>query len=426
MKLRSILRALSREPSFTIPGLLTIALGIGLSSAVFSLVHAVLLRPLPYGDPERLVRVYTVLEKDRGQERNASLLDVEEYNRRSQLLENFGAWTAYDSQIEGDGATEAVEIWQLNQEALRALNVAPVLGRIFTAQEDRSGGPVHKVVLSHSLWRSRYGADPGIIGRTVRTPMTSLEVVGVMPPGFAFPDRSELWVPMESWYSLGLDSYGKKQRDQRWYPTVARLKLGVTLEQAQIEMERISNQLAQEFPVHNAGVRVKLVPFRDAATGTIRPYLYLLMGGVLLLLAVSIVNVGNLFLARVLARQKQYVVQAALGASRWRLASSMLAESLILSFGGGAIGAAIAWGAVRMFRTLMPDTVPLWMTIEISPLVVLFGVIASLAAGCAVALIPIFFGSRMNLDMVLRQGTRGNSGAGTPCSGPTTDSKPKT
>lgn len=410
--IRQTLRSLLREPSFTIPGLLTIALGIGISSAVFSLVYAVLLRPLPYGDPDRLVRVYTVHAKERGQERNASLLDVEEYNRRSKLVENFGAWTAFESQLEGDGATQAVTICQLNQEALRALHVSPGQGRIFTAEEDRIGGPVHKAVLSHSLWQSRFGGDPSVIGRSVRTPMTSLEIVGVMPPGFVFPDRADLWVPMESWYSLGLDSYRKKQRDQRWYATVARLKPGVSLEQAQGEMEQVSAQLEREFPNDNAGVRVKLLPYRDAAVGAVRPYLYLLIGGVLLVLAVSIVNVGNLLLARVMAREKQYVVQTALGASRWRLARSMLTESLMLSSLGGVCGAGIAWGSARVFRTLLPDTVPHWMTIEISPAVLLFGVAASLAAGCAVGLVPILYGSRINLDVILRQGTRGNSSAG--------------
>jgi predicted permease len=395
-----------------VPALLTVALGIGISAAVFSLVYAVLLRPLPYGDPERLVRVYTVLAKDRDQERNASLLDIEDYNRRSKLTENFGAWTVFESQLEGDGATQAVTICQLNQEALRALNVAPKLGRIFTADEDRSGGPVHKAVLSHAMWQSRYAGDPNIVGRTVRTPMTSLEIVGVMPAGFIFPDRADLWVPMESWYSLGLDLYGKKQRDQRWYATVARLKHGVSLDQAQSEMEQISAQLEQEYPKENAGVRVKLRPYAEAATGAIRPYLYLLIGGVLLVLAVSIVNVGNLLLARVLARQKQYVVQAALGASRWRLARSMLAESVVLSSVGGVAGSGVAWAAIRLFRTLLPDTVPRWMAIEISPAVILFGFGLSLIAGCAVALVPIFYGSRINLDAVLRQGTRGNSGAG--------------
>lgn len=410
--IRPTLRSLFREPSFAIPGLLTVALGIGVSSAVFALVYAVLLRPLPYGDPEQLVRVYTVLAQDRGQERNASLLDIEEYNRRSKLLENFGAWTVFDSQLEGDGATQAVTICQLNQEALRSLKVAPILGRIFSPEEDRPGGPVHKAVISNALWQSRYGGDRNIIGRTLRTPMTSLEIVGVMPAGFAFPDRADLWAPMESWYSLEVDLYRKKQRDQRWYATVARLKSGVSLAQAQSDMERVSAQLEQEFPKTNAGVRVKLQPFRDAATGEIRPYLYLLIGGVLLVLAVSLVNVGNLLLARVIARQKQYVVQAALGAGRWRLARSMLAESVLLSIGGGVAGAAIAWAAVRIFRTLLPETVPTWMVIEISPVVVLFGVAVSIVAGCIIGLLPITYGSRVNLATALRQGTRGNSGAG--------------
>ena len=306
-------RALRRAPSFTVPAVVTIALGIGAATAVFSLVYAILLRPFPYPDADRLVRVFTVAEGEQGAERNCSLLDIEEYNRRSSLLENIGGYTVFDSQIEGDGLAEAVVIAQLNQEAMHAVGVQPVLGRLFTEEEDRKGGPVNKALLGHGLWQRRYGGAPDALGQMLRLPMGEFEVVGVMPAGYGYPDRATLWLTMESWYALGLDTYREKQRDQRWYPTVARLAHGVSLEQAQDEMGAVARQLATEFPATNRDVGVRLVPLRDAEVGEVRPYLMLLAGGVSLVLLICIFNVANLLFARALTQRRQYVLQAALG-----------------------------------------------------------------------------------------------------------------
>ncbi|MYD88386.1 MAG: FtsX-like permease family protein, partial [Acidobacteria bacterium] len=346
-------RALRRAPSFAVPAVVTIALGIGAATAVFSLVYAILIRPFPYPDADRLVRVFTVAEGEQGAERNCSLLDIEEYNRRSTLLENIGGYTVFDSQIEGDGLAEAVVIAQLNQEAMHAVGVQPVLGRLFTEEEDRTGGPVNKAILGHGLWQRRYGGAPDALGRMIRLPMGEFEVVGVMPAGYGYPDRATLWLTMESWYALGLDTYREKQRDQRWYPTVARLAPGVSLEQAQDEMGAVARQLAAEFPTTNRDVGVRLVPLRDAEVGEVRPYLALLAGGVSLVLLICIFNVANLLLARALTQHKQYVVQAALGAGRFELTKGFLAESLLLAAVGGAGGAAVAWVAVRAFQTLL-------------------------------------------------------------------------
>ena len=272
-------RALRRAPSFAVPAVVTIALGIGAATAVFSLVYAILLRPFPYPDADRLVRVFTVAEGEQGAERNCSLLDIEDYNRRSSLLENIGGYTVFNSQIEGDGFGEAVVIAQLNQEAMHAVGVQPVLGRLFTEEEDRRGGPVNKALLSHGLWQGRFGGAPDALGKMIRLPMGDFEVVGVMPAGFGYPDRATLWLTMEAWYALGLESYREKQRDQRWYATVARLAPGASVEQAQDEMGEVARQLAAEFPATNRDVGVRLVPLRDAEVGEVRPYLMLLTAG---------------------------------------------------------------------------------------------------------------------------------------------------
>jgi putative ABC transport system permease protein len=385
------------------PALFTIAFGIGLTTAVFSFAHAILLRPFPYGEPERLVRVFTVLSNERDAERNCSLLDIDDYNRRSTLLENFGAYTVFDSQIEGDGPAQTVSVAQLSQEALRALAVPPALGRLFTAEEDRKGGPVNKAIISHSLWLSRYGGDRTIIGRTIRTPMASFEVVGVMPAGFGFPERSDLWLTMESWYALGLGN-GEKQRDERWYATVAKLKPGVTLAQAEAEMDQIAKSLEAEYPRENGGVRIKLRSLRDATVGSIEPYVLLLSSGAGLALVISIFNVANLLLARVLARQKQYAIQTALGASRWEVSRGLLAESLVLAIAGGVLGAGFAAVAVEGLRQLLPESIPHWMRIEVDLAVLGFCFVVALTVGLTMGLAPALLGSRLNLERALKKG----------------------
>ncbi len=403
-------RALGRTPSFTVPAVVTIALGIGAATAVFSLVYAVLLRPFPYPDADRLVRVFTVAESEQGAERNSSLLDIEDYNRRSSLLENIGGYTVFDSQIEGDGLAEAVVIAQLNQEAMHAVGVQPFLGRLFTEEEDRKGGPVNKALLSHGLWQRRYGGAPDALGQMIRLPMGEFEVVGVMPAGYGYPDRATLWLTMESWYALGLDSYREKQRDQRWYPTVARLAPGVSLEQAQDEMGAVARQLAAEFPATNRDVGVRLVSLRDAEVGEVRPYLMLLTGGVSLVLLICLFNVANLLFARALTQRRQYVMQAALGAGRFELTKGFLAESLLLASVGGAGGAAIAWVAVRAFQTLLPDSLPMWMRIAVDPQVLAFCFAATVISGLALGVAPAVMGSRVDLTETLKDGTRGSAG----------------
>lgn len=403
-------RSLLRAPAFSVPAALTIALGIGAVTAIFSLVYAILLRPFPYPDADRLVRVFTVAVGEQGAERNCSLLDIEEYNLRSRTLENVGGYTVFDSQIEGDGAAEPIVLARLNQEALRAVGVQPFLGRLFKPEEDRKGGPVNKALLSYGLWQSRYGAERDILGRLIRLPSGEYEVIGVMPRGYGYPDRATVWLTMESWYALGLDSYRTKQRDQRWYATVARLAPEVSLEQARDEMATIARQLAEEFPTTNQDVGVRLVPLRDAEVGEVRPYVLLLAGGVALVLLVCLFNVTNLLLARIINQRKQYVIQAALGAGRFELTKGFVAESLLLALVGGAVGAGIAWSAVVVLQSLLPDSLPMWMRIEVDPLVLAFGFAATLLTGLALGCAPAIIGSRVNLSDALKDGARGSSG----------------
>lgn len=406
---RIAFRSLLRAPAFSVPAALTVALGIGATTAVFSLAYAVLLRPFPYPEADRLVRIFTIAEKEQGAKRNCSLLDIEEYNRRSRLLTQIGGYTVFESRVEGDGGADLVVVAQLNQEALRAVGVQPLFGRLFTPEEDRKGGPVNKALIGYGLWQSRYGGERDVLGRLIRLPSGEYEVIGVMPQGFGYPDRSTVWLTMESWYAIGLETYRNKQRDQRWYATVARLGPDVTLEQAQQEMSLVARQLADEYPETNSGVGIELVPLREAEVGDIRPYLRLLAAGGGLVLLICIFNVTNLLLTRLLTRSRQLVIQVALGARRLEIVKGLLAESLTIAAVGGLLGAVIAWAAVEAFQLLLPDSLPMWMRIEVDPLVLAFCLAVTALTGLSLGCIPAFVGSRVNWSEALKDGSRGSS-----------------
>jgi predicted permease len=390
---------------------LTLALGIGAATTVFSVVNGVLIRPFPYRDAERLVRVASVLRTEGNVERGCSLLDIEDWNRRSKLVEYFGAYTNFDSQVIGDGPAEAIQMTQLNQEAFRALGVEPVLGRWFDPMEDRRGGATNKAILSYDFWQTRYGGDPRILGRTIRTDITGFEVVGVMPPGFAFPERSNFWTPMESWWALQLDTYGQKSRRGRWYATIARLKPGVRIEQAQEELNVIAAQLEREYPTDNQGVGIRLIPLRDAEVGNVRSYLWLLLGAVALLLLICCANLANLMLARALAQKRQLTIRAALGATRWSVASVMLRESVAIAALGGVLGILFALAAVGAVPTLLPGNLPFWMHFDVDWRVLSFATLVTMTTALMFGTIPAWLGARVELTDALKQGTRGSSQA---------------
>lgn len=272
-------RTLFNRPGFTITVVLTLALGIGANTAIFSLIYGILLRPFPYREPERLVRMQSVYTKMTGAEGGCSLLDIEDWQQMNNSLTDLGAYTSFDSDVRGDGPSIAV-MTQLNTGALSALGVNPVLGRLFLPEEDRRGGDVHKAIISYQLWQDRFSADPDIIGKSLQTSLRSFTIVGVMPPAFRFPDNTDVWSPMESWYATSYGAYTQKKRDSRWYATIARLKPGLTIEQAQADLNQIAALLEEQYPTENEGVRIKLTPLRDLEVGNIRPYLLTLLAAV--------------------------------------------------------------------------------------------------------------------------------------------------
>jgi putative ABC transport system permease protein len=410
--LREAVRSLLKQPAFSVVVVGTLALGIGANTAVFSLINAILLRPFPYREPGRLVKVQSFMVKEKAT-RGCSLRDVEDYRRRSRTLAGIGSYTSFDSDIRPEsGPAQPITLAQLHPQALSLVGVNPIVGRLFSPEEDFEGGDVHKAILSYSFWQNYYGADPNVIGKQVRTNQTSLTIVGVMPPSFAFPERTDVWTTMESYYTLITGWNKAKPRSARFYNTIARLKPGVTIEQAQAELESIAAQLAREYPVDNADVAPRLTPLRDAEVGNIRPHLIALMTAVGFVLLICCANVANLLLARGAARYREISIRAALGASRWRVIRSLLVESIVLSIAGAIAGIALAFAGVRGLVAMIPERLPFWMRIEVDPPVLIATLAVSLFTGLLFGFLPALQASRVDLLSVLKEGVRGSTASG--------------
>jgi putative ABC transport system permease protein len=403
------LRSLARTPAFSVAVIATTALGIGVATAVYSLVYAILLRPYPYRDPERLVRVQTVHVKQGGALQGCSLLDIEDYRRRATTIEDVGAFYAFDTQILSDGRPDVVTITQANPAAINILGVEPLLGRRLKPEEDLQGADVHKAVISHDLWRTRFGSNPNIVGQALRTQLVSFTIVGVMPAGFAFPERTAFWTPMESFYATLPAERRTKPRNSRFYATIAKLKPGVSLERAEEDLNGVAAALEREYPVLNEGVRVKLTPLREFDVGSLRPYLRLLMAGVALVLLICCANVAGLLLVRAAGRRHALAIHAALGASRMRIAQVLLIESAILAGAGGALGVGLAYLGVKAVVSLIPIAMPLWLQITIDRSVLGFSLLATLATGIGFGLTPALQVSRVDVTAALNQGARGSA-----------------
>jgi putative ABC transport system permease protein len=408
---RYAIRTFTNHPGFTAIVVLTLALGIGANTAIFSLIYGILLRPFPYREPGRLVRIQTVNTKTTGSLQGASVADVEDWRAQSQLLSDAGLYLVAETILSGDGAAQSVQLASISARALALLGVNPVLGRLFAPEEDRPGGDFKKAVLSYGLWQTVYGEDRNIIGRAIRLRGDSYTVVGVMPLGFRFPEKADVWAPIHARYA-SFKSDWWKARDIRGHTVIARLKPAVTLEQAQAEMNTIAARLQQEFPNTNAGVELRLTSLRDAEAGNVRPYLLLLLGAVALVLLICCVNVANLMLARAAVREREIAIRLSLGASRPRIVRQLLVESLLLSFAGGIAGLALAWLGVKAVLALIPVTLPFWMKIEVDGPALLFSLIAAVLTGVLFGLVPAWRMSRTDLGNALKEGARSLSASG--------------
>jgi putative ABC transport system permease protein len=408
---RVALRMCRRQRVISTVIVVTLALGIGANTTIFSLIHGVLLRPFPYAEPNRLIRLHTESAAVMGNLREASVFDFQDWRSQNRTFEDLAAYWSFVNTLSGQGGAQSVLMTFATPQLFEVLSVRPVVGRVFTPEEDRIGGPVNQVVLSFGLWQTRFGGRLDAIGQAIKLRGGTFTVIGVMPPGFRFPERTDVWVPLMSRYASYPTPWWK-DRNVRIHSVLGRLRKGVTFENAQGDMTTIASDLARAFPDTNKNVRIGLVALRDSEVGSIRPYLVLLLAAVSLVLSIGCVNVANLLLVRAMAREGEMAIRAVLGATRGRLIRQTLTESMLFSILGGALGVALAVVGVRALLGLIPIELPFWMRIDVDPLVLVFSAGLSVTTGLAFGLAPALYGSRRDLAGSVKDGVRGSVGPG--------------
>ena len=395
-------RVLLKSYAFTFVVVLTLALGIGANTAIFSFANGILLRPLPYPQSDRLAVIDETFKREEGPMPVSypNFLDWREQNTVFEdVAVHFGT-----TRFALSGAGEPVEIRgsRITHGLMEILRISPQLGRTFTAEEDRPEQDA-VVILGYELWQKNFGGDPNILGKQIVLSNRSRTIVGVMPRGFRFPEISELWVPL----ALTPQMF---TRTDHGLTSIARLKDGVTLGQAQSEMDNIAARIEQQNPVTNEGRGVKITSLRDDLSGSYREALLILLGVVGFVLLVACVNVANLMLARATARQKEFALRAALGASRWRIVRQLLVESLLLAVAGGALGFALSLWALHLLLSAIPIQLPFWMDFSIDFRVLAFSLGITLLTAIIFGAIPALQTSRVDLNDTLKEGGRGAIG----------------
>jgi len=396
-------RQLRKNPGFTVVAVLTLALGIGATTAIFSVVNAVLLQPLPFPESHRLVRLSEAgLDWSGGP---ISFPNFTDWQAQQTVFESLGAFRGGNYNLTGDGEPLRLVASQVSPDVFAALRVQPLLGRVFTAEEDQPNGPL-VAVLSDGLWRSRFGGDPDIIGQTLLLSGKSFTVLGVMPAEFTFPGEATLWTPVQT----GLADSDRQGRGERSLSAIARLKPGITFEQARAEMDTLGTRLAREYPDANKNRHIEMVSLLDSQVGPVRRALWTLLGAVALVLLIACANVANLLLARAAARQREMAVRAALGAGRWRLVRQLLCESILLASIGGATGLLFAQGGLRLIVALAQGGLPRAAEIGLDARVLLLSGTLALLSGILFGLLPAWQASRPDLQGTLKEAARGTTG----------------
>ena len=402
--LRFAIRSLVKRPGFTAITLIALALGIGANTAIFSLVNAVILRPLPYPDSDRLVWVYGNIRTG-GNRASVSPLDFLDYRSQNKTFAQFAASFSIPVAVTltGSGEPERLQASGVTGNFFQAFGVAPVLGRGFTLDNEKPGQD-QVAVLSYELWQKRFGGDPAIVNKSIVLEGKAFQVIGVMGQDVSFPQAAELWVPMNFDAEQGM-----KQRKAHFLRPYGRLKAGVSLAQAQADTDLIAAQLERQFPESNTGWNLRLIPLREQLVGSSRATLFILFGAVGFVLLIACANVANLLLVRAATRQKEIALRTALGASRWRIARQMITESLLLAICGGALGALLATWGVQVLVKLSEGSIPPTAKVTIDGTVLGFTLLISIITGLLFGLAPAFRTARVNLIDCLKDGLRGGS-----------------
>src|SRR5919112_1750948 len=403
--LRYGLRMLLRNPGFTLVAVVALALGVGANSAIFSVINSLLLRPLPFEQPDRLVQVWETIAQRGRSEVPASFPNFADWRDQNQVFEQTVAYSDWSFNLKGAAEPERIRSAIVSPAFFPMLGVKPILGRTLLPGEDQPGKDL-SVVISRRLWQRRFNSDPGVVGRGVDLNGKSFTVVGVVAGVAALPglsDETELWAPVSQGYAL-------TERRAHFLNVIARLKPDVGLEQAQAEMSRVAAALSSQYPEANVGRGVRIVPLQEQVVGNVRPALLVLLGAVVFVLLIASTNVANMLLARAAGRQKEIAVRTALGAGRWRLVRQLLTESLLLALVGGTLGLLLALLGVDLLVTFGPSDLPRVKEVAVDGRVLAFTFAVSVLVGLIFGLVPALQSSRPMLNETLKEGGRSATG----------------
>jgi predicted permease len=413
------LRQLWKHPAFTIIAVLTLALGIGANTAIFSVVNAVLLKPLPFPAPDQLIAVGMTDTRQKGTQTDLNSLSYPDYfdfRDQNRTLASSAVYRDRSFALTSEEGATSLRGVKTSAEFFDVLGIKPKMGRAFARDDEQGGGGPggFKVILSHDFWQKHFGGDANVLGRTVMLDRRQHTVIGVMPAGFQFPIQND---PIDFYVTIAEDAAnpdGSKpqtqQRGSHSLQAIARLKPGVTIAQAQADLEAIAAALSNQYPDSNTHFGVASKPLREEMVGDVRTALYVLFGAVVCVLLIANANVANLLLARASARGKEIALRAAMGASRGRIIRQLLTESLLLSGLGGALGLLIAqWGTEALIKTV-PQNIPRIGTIQLDASVLGFTLLISLATGVIFGLVPAWQASHVDLNSSLKSGTRTGGG----------------
>lgn len=404
--LRYAVRVLWKNPALTTIALVTLALGIGVNSAIFSVVNAIVLRPLPYAESEKLMVVWGNLRKTGLEETEISALELKDFREQCQGFSQIAAYSTDGFNLTGMDQPERLRGAAVTANLFSTLGLQPRLGRDFLAEEDKLGND-DRVILSHGLWQRRFGGDPATVNKTIQLDGRTVTIVGVMPADVHFPDRdTELWIPL----AFTPDLLEENNRGSHFLNVIARLKPGVTQAQAQADLDTVAARLSREHTsTYRSGFGALVRPLHEELVGNLRRAMLVLLGAVGLVLLIACANVAHLRLASATSRYREFAIRAALGANRARVVRQFLTESILLSLIGGAVGLALAVWVVRALVVLLPKDTPRVEEIKLDYGVVLFTLGTSLLTGIIFGLAPAFQAARTNLNDVLKEAGRGGS-----------------